>query len=88
MTHGLHTKKDGWFHSLTRHGRWRQYFIRFSPHPVILATESSWRAHNVTNPFIHAVRYGLKGLLLFILPLPVLITAIGSLMRKGMLWIR
>jgi 5-bromo-4-chloroindolyl phosphate hydrolysis protein len=33
------------------------------------------------DPTIHAVRYGLKGLLLFILPLPVLITAIGSLMK-------
>ena len=33
------------------------------------------------DPAIHTVRYGLKGILLFILPLPVLITAIGSLMK-------
>lgn len=32
-------------------------------------------------PAIHQVRYGIKGILLFILPLPVLITAIASLLR-------
>lgn len=32
-------------------------------------------------PAIHNVRYGIKGILLYILPLPSLITAIGSLMR-------
>jgi 5-bromo-4-chloroindolyl phosphate hydrolysis protein len=32
-------------------------------------------------PAIHNVRYGIKGILLYVLPLPALITAIGSLMR-------
>lgn len=32
-------------------------------------------------PAIHNVRYGIKGILLYLLPLPVLLTAIGSLMR-------
>ena len=32
-------------------------------------------------PAIHNVRYGIKGILLYLLPLPSLITAIGSLMR-------
>ncbi|MGB3915913.1 5-bromo-4-chloroindolyl phosphate hydrolysis family protein [Thiothrix litoralis] len=32
-------------------------------------------------PTIHNVRYGIKGILLYLLPLPSLITAIGSLMR-------
>lgn len=32
-------------------------------------------------PTIHNVRYGIKGILLYLLPLPALITAIGSLMR-------
>lgn len=32
-------------------------------------------------PTVHSIRYGLKGLLLFLLPVPVLITAIGSLMK-------
>jgi 5-bromo-4-chloroindolyl phosphate hydrolysis protein len=33
------------------------------------------------DPTLHAVRYGIKGILLFLLPLPVLITAIVSLLR-------
>lgn len=33
------------------------------------------------DPTLHAVRYGIKGILLYLLPLPVLITAIVSLMR-------
>lgn len=32
-------------------------------------------------PTVHNIRYGIKGILLYLLPLPVLITAIGSLMR-------
>lgn len=36
-------------------------------------------------PAIHNVRYGIKGILLFLLPLPVLITAIVSLMRGSVL---
>lgn len=32
-------------------------------------------------PAVHNIRYGIKGILLYLLPLPVLITAIGSLMR-------
>jgi 5-bromo-4-chloroindolyl phosphate hydrolysis protein len=32
-------------------------------------------------PAIHNVRYGIKGILLYVLPLPALITAIGSLIR-------
>jgi 5-bromo-4-chloroindolyl phosphate hydrolysis protein len=36
-------------------------------------------------PAIHNVRYGIKGILLYLLPLPALITAIGSLMRGEVL---
>jgi 5-bromo-4-chloroindolyl phosphate hydrolysis protein len=37
------------------------------------------------DPTIHAVRYGIKGILLYLLPLPVLITAIVSLMRGAVM---
>lgn len=37
------------------------------------------------DPTIHAVRYGLKGILLYFLPLPLLITAIGSLMKGNVI---
>lgn len=33
------------------------------------------------DPTLHTVRYGIKGILLFLLPLPILITAIVSLLR-------
>ena len=33
------------------------------------------------DPTLHAVRYGIKGMLLFLLPLPVLITSIVLLLR-------
>ena len=36
-------------------------------------------------PAIHNIRYGIKGILLYLLPLPVLITAIGSLMRGAVM---
>lgn len=36
-------------------------------------------------PALHSVRYGLKGILLYLLPLPALITAIGSLMRGAVM---
>ncbi|HRJ53274.1 MAG TPA: 5-bromo-4-chloroindolyl phosphate hydrolysis family protein [Candidatus Thiothrix moscowensis] len=36
-------------------------------------------------PTLHNVRYGIKGILLYLLPLPVLITAIGSLMRGAVM---
>lgn len=36
-------------------------------------------------PAIHNIRYGIKGVLLYLLPLPVLITAIGSLMRGSVI---
>lgn len=33
------------------------------------------------DPALHQIRYGIKGILLFLLPLPVLITAIASMLR-------
>lgn len=37
------------------------------------------------DPALHTVKYGIKGILLYLLPLPVLLTAIASLMRGSVL---
>ncbi|MDD5394443.1 MAG: 5-bromo-4-chloroindolyl phosphate hydrolysis family protein [Thiothrix sp.] len=37
------------------------------------------------DPTLHAVRYGIKGILLFLLPLPILITALASLMHGAVM---
>ncbi len=80
----LYTKKSCWLFAAGHDHRTGQpaiYHLSFSVIRATINMSKAKRYNPTTQEAVHSIRYGLKGLLLYLLPLPALIASIIALIK-------